>query len=51
MHDYHINIFYRDEDVAYVADIPGLEVCSAFGATADKCLDVKEHQEVDLPIS
>lgn len=26
MSDYHINIFYSDEDAAYVADIPDLEV-------------------------
>jgi len=31
--DYHINIFWSDEDGGYIADIPDLEACSAFGAT------------------
>ena len=33
MKDYHINVFYSDEDECYVADIPDLKYCSAFGAT------------------
>jgi predicted RNase H-like HicB family nuclease len=33
MADYHINIFYSEEDGGYIADIPDLESCSAFGAT------------------
>jgi predicted RNase H-like HicB family nuclease len=36
--DYHINIFYSDEDVGYIADIPDLESCSAFGLTPDAAL-------------
>jgi predicted RNase H-like HicB family nuclease len=36
--DYHINVFYSEEDAAYVADIPDLEACSAFGATAEEAL-------------
>jgi predicted RNase H-like HicB family nuclease len=31
--DYHINIFYSKENGNYIADIPDLEVCSAFGET------------------
>jgi predicted RNase H-like HicB family nuclease len=31
--DYHINIFYSDEDEGYIADIPDLSYCSAFGET------------------
>jgi predicted RNase H-like HicB family nuclease len=38
MSDYHINVFYSEEDAAYVADIPDLEACSAIGATAEKAL-------------
>ena len=38
MTDYHINIFYSDEDGGYIADIPDLEACSAFGATAEEAL-------------
>jgi len=38
MSDYHINIFYSEEDGGYIADIPDLESCSAFGETAEKTL-------------
>ena len=38
MKDYHINIFYSDDDGGYIADIPDLEACSAFGATAEEAL-------------
>ena len=31
MKDYHINIFQSDEDGGYIADIPDLPHCSAFG--------------------
>jgi predicted RNase H-like HicB family nuclease len=36
--DYHINIFYSAEDGGYIADIPDLETCSAFGATPEQAL-------------
>ena len=35
MSDYHINLFYSDEDDSYVADIPDLDACSAFGSSPD----------------
>lgn len=38
MSDYHINVFYSEEDAAYVADIPDLEACSAFGSSAEEAL-------------
>jgi predicted RNase H-like HicB family nuclease len=38
MKDYHINIFYSDEDEGYIADIPDLEFCSAFGETPAEAL-------------
>ena len=38
MRDYHINIFYSDEDEGYIADIPDLEACSAFGETPEEAL-------------
>lgn len=38
MKDYHINIFYSDEDGGYIADIPDLVACSAFGATPAEAL-------------
>ena len=33
MRDQRINIFYSEEDGGYIADIPDLEACSAFGQT------------------
>ena len=38
MKDYHINIFHSDDDGGYIADIPDLEACSAFGATPEDAL-------------
>ena len=38
MKDYHINIFYSEEDKGYIADIPDLRFCSAFGQTPDEAL-------------
>jgi len=39
MKDYHINIFYSDNDEGYIADIPDLKNCSAFGATPSEALE------------
>jgi predicted RNase H-like HicB family nuclease len=38
MKDYHINIFYSEEDEGYIADIPDLAQCSAFGVTPGEAL-------------
>ena len=38
MGDYHIKIFYSEEDGGYIADIPDLEACSAFGETPEEAL-------------
>ena len=38
MKDYHINIFYSEEDEGYIADIPDLKYCSAFGETPVEAL-------------
>ena len=38
MRDYHINIFWSEEDGGYIADIPDLEACSAFGRTPEEAL-------------
>ncbi len=38
MKDYHINIFYSEDDEGYIADIPDLEMCSAFGETPAEAL-------------
>ncbi|MEX2662750.1 MAG: type II toxin-antitoxin system HicB family antitoxin [Vicinamibacterales bacterium] len=47
MSDYHINIFYSEEDGGYIADIPDLEFCSAFGTTAEEALaEVKKARDL-----
>ncbi len=38
MSDYHINIFYSEEDGGYIADVPDLESCSAFGESPAEAL-------------
>ena len=38
MNHYHINIFYSEEDGGYIADIPDLNSCSAFGETPEQAL-------------
>jgi len=38
MKDYHINIFYSKLDSGYIADIPDLVACSAFGKTPQQAL-------------
>jgi predicted RNase H-like HicB family nuclease len=38
MKDYLINIFYSEEDEGYIADIPDLFACSAFGQTPEEAL-------------
>ena len=49
MKDYHINVFWSDEDGCYVADIPDLAHCSAFGATPQEAVaEVMEAKEAWL---
>ena len=38
MKDYHINIFYSEEDEAYIADIPDLKYCSAIAENPQPAL-------------
>ncbi len=38
MKDYHINIFYSEADEGYIADIPDLKYCSAFGETPEEAM-------------
>ena len=38
MNDYHINVFYSEDDGGYIADIPDLESCSAFGETPEQAV-------------
>ena len=39
MQDYHINIFYSEEDEGYIADVPDLKFCSAFSETPEEALE------------
>ena len=38
MKDYHINLFYSEEDEGYIADVPDLAHCSAFGESPEEAL-------------
>jgi predicted RNase H-like HicB family nuclease/predicted RNA binding protein YcfA (HicA-like mRNA interferase family) len=38
MSDYHINVFWSDEDGCYVAAIPDLHGCSAFGDSPEQAV-------------
>jgi predicted RNase H-like HicB family nuclease len=38
MKDYHVSVFYSDDDGGYVADIPDLPHCAAFGETPELAL-------------
>lgn len=35
---YHINVFFSDLDEGYIADIPDLNACSAFGETPEEAV-------------
>jgi len=49
MKDYHINIFFSQEDEGYIADIPDLAMCSAFGRTpAEALAEVEAANQVWL---
>jgi predicted RNase H-like HicB family nuclease len=43
MTHYHINVFYSEEDDGYIADIPDLEACSAFGRTPQEAVGEVER--------
>jgi predicted RNase H-like HicB family nuclease len=38
VHRYAINVFWSDEDGVWIADVPDLKSCSAFGATPEQAL-------------
>jgi predicted RNase H-like HicB family nuclease len=39
MNHYHINLFYSNADGGFIADIPDLRYCSAFGDTPQEALE------------
>ncbi len=59
MRDYPINSFYSQEDAGYIANLPDLEPCSAFGEPPEAALKqvqsatslwIAAAQETGLPI-
>ena len=49
MKDYHINIFFSEGDEGYIADIPDLPMCSAFGLTpAEAVAEVETAKQLWL---
>lgn len=44
--NYHINVFFSEEDEGWIADIPDLEMCSAFGRTPVEALQEVEQAKV-----
>ena len=52
MNMYHINIFYSKDDEGFIADIPDLKFCSAFGETPEIALkEVLIAQELWLEVA
>jgi predicted RNase H-like HicB family nuclease len=50
--DYHINVFWSDEDECYVADIPDLSFCSAFGDTPEEAVaEVEQAKQAWLAVA
>jgi predicted RNase H-like HicB family nuclease len=49
---YHINLFWSDADAAWVADVPDLQSCSAFGdSPADALAEVERAMEAWLAVA
>jgi predicted RNase H-like HicB family nuclease len=52
MPKYHIDVFWSEDDGAWVADVPDLESCSAFGDTPGEALaEVEQAMEAWLDIA
>ena len=60
MPKYHINIFYCEEDGDYIANVPDLRGCSAFGDTPEDAvrelmiamelwLEVADEEGIEIP--
>lgn len=49
MSEYEITIFYSEDDQGYIAEIPELQYCSAFGSTPQEALaEVMKAKELWL---
>ena len=52
MPKYHIDVFWSEDDGAWVADVPDLASCSAFGDTPGEALaEVERAMEAWLDIA
>lgn len=52
MNRYHINVFWSDADKAWIADVPDLKTCSAFGDTPEEAVaEVKEAMAAWLAVA
>ena len=52
MNRYHINLFWSEADSCWVADVPDLKSCSAFGATAAEALaEIEQAIEAWLAVA
>ena len=52
MNDYHINAFFSEDDDGYIADIPDLDACSAFGETPEQAVaEVLRAKEAWLAVA
>ena len=52
IHKYHINLFWSEPDGAWVADVPDLQSCSAFGDTpAEALAEVEQAIEAWLAVA
>ena len=38
MSKYHINVFFSEDDGCWVADVPDLKFCAAFGDSAEEAV-------------
>ena len=49
---YHINLFWSEGDRAWIADVPDLQSCSAFGKTpAEALAEVEKAMEAWLAVA
>lgn len=52
MTKYHINLFWSEADDAWVADVPDLESCSAFGDSPGEALaEIERAMEAWLAVA
>jgi predicted RNase H-like HicB family nuclease len=52
MPKYHIDVFWSEDDGAWVADVPDLQSCSAFGDTPGEALaEVEQAMEAWLDVA